>query len=104
MTVTRDDFNPAVPLTLPLKHGELHPEQDPDGQGRRDLTAEDLAVVTPAPQELPRRDRIVTYPTPDGPTRLGTVPTAPYGEDPHDPTTHAEPRRSSTGMVGRLHL
>src|SRR5262249_6981536 len=67
------------------------------------LTEEQLTVVEPGPQHEPHRVRPVTYTTPEGPTFVGTEPTAPYGEDPGDPTTHAEPRRGSAGMVGRLH-
>jgi hypothetical protein len=84
MTITRKDFRAAVADSQPL-------------------TSEQLTMVSPAPQEEPRRTRIVTYPTPDGPTRLGTMPTAPYGEDPHDPTTQAQARQTTTGMAGRLH-
>lgn len=84
MAVTRDHFKPAV-----SDQTQLDPSQ--------------LEIVQPGPQDLPRRDRLVTYPTPDGPTRVGTEPTAPYGEDPHDPTTQAQPRISPVGMVGRLH-
>lgn len=84
MTITRDHFRPAVPLTLPLKRGHL-------------------SMVEPAPQEMPHQVRPVTYTTPEGPTFLGTEPTAPFGEDPTDPTTQPEPREQTTGMVGRLH-
>jgi len=75
----------------------------PNVSDKTQLKTGDLEMVEPTPQDLPRRDRAVTYPTPEGPSRLGTRPVAPYGEDPHDPTTHAEPRVQATGMVGRLH-
>lgn len=84
MTITRKHLKPAISDQVPL-------------------TEEQLTVAEPAPQELPRRARASTYPTPEGPTRLGTMPTAPYGEDPHDPTTQAQARVQPTGMVGRLH-
>lgn len=67
-----------------------------------DLSQEQLAVAVPAPQEQPAQVRPVTYSTPDGPTYLGTTPTAPYGEDPTDPTTQAQPRVQADGMIGRL--
>lgn len=83
MTITRDHFRPAVADTTPL--------------GRRGQV-----MAAPAYQEQPHRVRPVTYSTPDGPTFLGTQPTAPFGEDPTDPTTQPQPRVQTTGMVGRL--
>lgn len=61
-----------------------------------------LAVAQPARQETPKQARPVTYSTPDGPVYLGTVPTAPYGEDPTDPTTWEQARVQPHGMIGRL--
>jgi hypothetical protein len=83
--ITRDHFKPAYPAS-------------------RRLTPAQLAeVASLAPQEEPRAARVVTYPYPEGPSRLGTDPVAPYGEDPTDPTTQPQARVQSTGMVGRLH-
>lgn len=66
------------------------------------LSQEQLAVAVPAPQEQPAQVRPVTYTTPDGPTYVGSTPTAPYGEDPTDPTTQPAPRVQADGMIGRL--
>jgi hypothetical protein len=62
----------------------------------------DLAMVVAADQAQPVRVRPVTYTQPEGPTFVGSYPTAPFGEDPTDPTTQAQPRTQASGMVGRL--
>ena len=84
MTLTRKDLRAVVADTTPL-------------------TDEQLTIAQPAPQEQPRRERPVTYTQPEGPTYLGSQPTAPFGEDPQDPTTWQTARVQPTGMVGRLH-
>lgn len=84
MTLTRKDLRAIYADTTPL-------------------TKEELTVARPAQQEQPRRVRPVTYTQPEGPTFVGSQPTAPFGEDPTDPTTQPQPRIQSTGMVGRLH-
>jgi hypothetical protein len=84
MTITRKHFRPAV-------------------RDSRPLTQEELTMVESAPQVEPHRVRPVTYETPEGPTFVGSTPTAPYGEDPQDPTTQDPARMQSAGMVGRLH-
>jgi hypothetical protein len=83
VTLTRKDLRAVVADTTPL-------------------TEEQLTIARPAPQQQPHRVRPVTYTTPEGPTFIGSEPTAPFGEDPTDPTTQAQPRVQSTGMVGRL--
>lgn len=87
MTLTRKDLRVAVEEAM------LAQSQGGD---------RNLAVASPAPQETPNRVRPVTYSTPDGPVYLGTKPTAPYGEDPTDPTTWETARVQPHGMIGRL--
>jgi hypothetical protein len=84
MTLTRRDLRTVVADSTPL-------------------TQDQLSVAVPAPQQQPDQTRPVTYTTPEGPTFLGTQPTAPFGEDPTDPTTWQTARVQPTGMVGRLH-
>lgn len=84
MTLTRKDLRTIYADTTPL-------------------TEDQLTIAQPAPQEQPHRVRPSTYTQPEGPTFVGSRPTAPFGEDPTDPTTQAQPRVQSTGMVGRLH-
>lgn len=83
MTLTRRDLRTVVADTTPLDQQQL-------------------AVAVPAPQETPAQVRPVTGTAPDGPTYLGTTPTAPYGEDPTDPTTQQTARVQSDGMIGFL--
>lgn len=84
MTLTRKDLRAAYADSTPL-------------------TEEELTMASPAPQEQPHRVRPVTYTQPEGPTFVGSRPTAPFGEDPTDPTTQQPGGRvQSTGMVGRL--
>lgn len=83
MTLTRKDLRAVVADTTPL-------------------TDQQLSIAQPAPQQQPHRVRPVTYTQPEGPTFLGTQPTAPFGEDPADPTTQVQPRVQAAGMVGRL--
>ncbi len=87
MTLTRKDLRVAMEEAALAQSGQ-----------------QNLAVAVPAPQETPSNARPVTQATPDGPTYVGSTPTAPYGEDPTDPTTQAQPRVQASGMVGQLNL
>jgi len=92
VTITRDHLHPA-------QHREVSEEEvmkDRAGRPR----AEEVTV-----RQEPKAARMVTYPHPDGPSFVSTgeLLPYPYGEDPLDPTTHLEPRRQTTGMIGRLH-
>lgn len=91
-TVTRDHFHPAYQRDLD--------EEEVMRDRRNPVRAEDVQV-----RELPKRDRIATYPNPDGPSFVSTgeVKAYPYGEDPLDPTAQVVPRSEAPGMIGRLH-